>query len=188
MQTITVPVKHLAAALHLAGKTDIRYYLNSVFLDAKSGCIVATDGTCAYISRPGLLVGLVADVLMPREFVEDVVKAAKKAEYAVITEDGGKLSTESCMGRVVDGHFPDWRRIYPSKVSGETAQFDKDLLARVAKANKALGVRFSGGYPLYTSGKDCAIAVLCGGEAHAAVMPLRDTERAPFASFTRFEV
>lgn len=188
MQTITVLVKHLAAALHLAGKNDVRFYLNSVFLDAKSGCIVATDGTCAYISRPGLVVGLVADVLMPREFVENVVKAAKKAEYAVITEDGGKLSTDSCMGRVVDGKFPDWRRICPSQLSGEAAQFDKDLLARVAKANKALGAKAPSWYVLCQSGKDGAVALLCGGEAHAVVMPLRDTERDPFATFTRFEV
>ena len=188
MQTITVPVKHLAAALHCAGKKDIRYYLNSVFLDAKAGCIVATDGTCAYISQPGLLVGCTADVNMLREFVEDVVKASAKLTHVVITVDGDKLSTDSRIGKVVDGVFPDWRRIYPAALSGEPAQFDKDLLARIAKANKALGVRLAGGYPLYTSGKGAAVCVLAGGQAHAVVMPLRDQPTAPFATFTRFEV
>lgn len=188
MQTITVPVKHLAAALHCAGKKDIRYYLNSVFLDAKAGCIVATDGTCAYISRPGLLVGCTEDVNLPREFVEDVVKASAKLEYVVITVDGGKLSADSRIGKVIDGKFPDWRRIYPAQLSGEPAQFDKDLLSRIAKANKALGSKFAGNYPLYTSGKDVAVGVLCGGEAHAVIMPLRDQPTAPFATFTRFGV
>lgn len=89
---------------------------------------------------------------------------------------------------MIDGKFPDWRRIYPAQLSGEPAQFDKDLLSRIAKANKALGSKFAGNYPLYTSGKDVAVGVLCGGEAHAVIMPLRDQPTAPFATFTRFGV
>lgn len=185
MQTITVPVKHLAAALHCAGKKDIRYYLNSVFLDAKAGCIVATDGTCAYISQPGLLVGCTEDVNMPREFVEDVVKASAKLEYVVITVDNGKLFTDFRIGKVVDGVFPPWRRLYPVALSGEPAQFDKDLLARIAKANKALGAKSGGSmYEMFYNGMSGAVAVLTMEQAHVVLMPFRPS----LTTFTRFGV
>lgn len=188
MIDITVPTAQLAAALHCAAKNDVRYYLNGVFLDAKSGCVVTTNGHVLYVSAPKQAVGITEDVILPRDFVEGVVKDAKKAEIVTITFDGRALSTATRRAIAVDGRFPDWRCVYPEQLSGEPAQFDKERLMLGAKANKALGVRACGGYPVYANGKNGAVGVLAGGAAHFIIMPMNETIKAPFATFTRFGV
>lgn len=188
MADITVPTAHLAAALHCAAKTDPRYWLRGVFLDAKSGCVVSTNGSVMYVSAPGQLQGLAEDVILPRDFVEGIVKDTKKVPNVAITIDGTALSTSTRRATVLDGRFPDWRRVYPEQLSGEPAQFDKELLMLGAKANKALGVRIGGHYPLYPNGKNGAVGVLCGGDAHFIIMPMNETLKSLFAPFTRFGV
>lgn len=190
MTDITVPTAHLAAALHCAAKNDVRYYLNGVFLDAKSGCVVATNGSVMYVSEPGIVLGLAEDAILPRDFVEGVVKDAKKAPgvMSTITIEGAALSTATRRATVLDGRFPDWRRVYPAQLSGEPAQFDKELLLLGAKANKALGVRACGDFPVYPNGKNGAVGILSGGDAHFIIMPMHETLKSPFATFTRFGV
>jgi len=192
MFTVSVQVSHLAAALHISPTKDTRYYLNGVFLDAKSRNVVSTDGHAAFISRPDSVLltdGVQEHVILPAAFVSDVVKNYKRDHVALITVDGAECRTASHISKVIDGHFPDWRRIYPEQLAGAAdVQFDKELLARVTKANKALGVRLAGNYPIWNGEKDStAVAVLSGGEAHVVIMPLRVPPEG-WPEFVRFAV
>lgn len=193
MFTLSVHVAHLAAALHIAATKDVRYYLNGVLLDAQSNNVVSTDGNMMFCTKPNTVLltdgGDQTDVVLPAQFVADVVKASKRSPIVAITIDGTECRTATCIGKIVDGRFPDWRRIYPHALAhAADVQFDKDLIARVTKAAKSLGAR-SGCYPIWTDEKEtCAVAVLTDGEAHVVIMPIRETGKAKFPEFIRFAV
>ena len=194
MFTLSIQVSHLAAALCIASTKDIRYYLNGVFLDAKSWNVVSTDGRAMFCTKPGTV--LLAegddlhDVILPAQFVADVVKAHKRDHVILITIDGTECRTATHISKLIDGKFPNWRRIYPRTLAGKAGvQFDKELLVQITKANKALGVKSAGGYPIWTDDKEsAAVAVLAGGEAHVVIMPIRETASAPFTEFVPFAV
>lgn len=193
MFSLSVPVAHLAAALHIAAVKDIRYYLNGVLLDAKSNNVVATDGNMMLCTRQDTILPIdgsdQVDVILPYDFVAKVVREHKRDDGVLITIDGTECRTAACIGKIVDGRFPDWRRIYPHTLAhAADVQFDKDLIARVTKAAKSLGAR-SGCYPIRTDEKETsAVAVIGEGQAHVVIMPIRETEKAKFPEFVRFAV
>ena len=193
MFTLSIQVSHLAAALCIAPAKDIRYYLNGVFLDAKSCNVVSTDGYVMFCTKPDTVLAegnSQHDVILPAQFVADVVKANKHNHVVLITIDGTECRTLTHIGKLSDGKFPDWRRIYPRRLAGKAGvQFDKELLARVSKANKALGSKFAGRYPVWTDDEhSAAVAVLANGEAHAIIMPIGETDHSKFAEFVPFAV
>lgn len=193
MFTLRIPVNLLAAADILAAKRDVRYYLKGVHFDAAANTLVSTDGSVAFIASPECVLRVSGDVrsfTMPSEFIALALAGAKqkRAKEIDVTVDGNALRTDTAVGQVIDGQFPNWRRIYPHSCTGEGAQFDKDLLARVTKANKLLGAKKPAMYDLIQSGKDAAIALLHADRAHVVVMPLRLTVGQVPPTFTRFGV
>lgn len=191
MFTLRIPVDLLAAADVLAAKKGFRYYLNGVHFDVAANTLVSTDGTVAFIALPECVLRVSGDDVrsftMPNEFVAMALAGAKqkRAKEIDLIVDGDALRTDTAVGQVIDGQFPDWRRFYPQSCSGVAAQFDKDLLARITKANKLLGAKAPGLYDLMQNGQDGAVALLRAGRAHVVVMPLRLPEQ---PIFTRFEV
>lgn len=147
----TLPAAALKGAAHCAAKSDVRYYLNAVLVERTSSgkvLVAATDGN--------ILGAQVVEQLDPGEggafqclLPLDAVKALPKGGDVVLTFSREKgeaprfsLSTGAAErgGLAVDGRFPDWRRVVPREASGEAAQFDPDLLARLQKAARtALG-------------------------------------------------
>jgi DNA polymerase III sliding clamp (beta) subunit (PCNA family) len=127
---IYAPLSALHIVACFAAKQDIRYYLNSVRVEASSiqTRFTATDGHCAGMLRTAQenegIDGAIT-ILLPI----DIVKAAKKAknnpDALVIETVDGKTGTLAVVGGVsinwsaVDGTFPTMPRVIPAQASGE---------------------------------------------------------------------
>lgn len=79
---------------------------------------------------------------MPNETAALVT--AKAPSIVTIRTDDGKNWTLSAgntqtIFQMVEGKFPDWRRIIPAKISNEVADYDFEILMKFVKAAKLLG-------------------------------------------------
>ena len=191
---LEIPTKQLEAALHLAAKKDTRFYLNSVFFDATRMNLVASDGCAIYIGAPGTVSGVEAEsFIMPRDFCEAVVKASKSRRQLTVSLDAIEtgvtpreydLHTTSCVGKSIVEVYPDWRRLYPSKCSGEAAVFSAALLTAAGKANKALGAGCESQFNMFLNGERGGVAALFEDQAHVVVMPYKNAKGAIYAAFS----
>lgn len=197
MFQLNIPIAQLAAAVLFAAKKDIRFYLNGVFFDSRSKCLVATNGKVLYVGKNDSVSvsdGVATDVILPLDFVVDLAKDHAKDAVVTLTIDGRNLAGPKRLGLAIDGTYPDWRRIYPQKEAGVLCgQIDANFYTLLAKANHALG-RSKGacGYvPVYGLGADSgdpAVAVLGSGQAHVVMMPWRPRGSIECAPFERFAV
>lgn len=194
MFTFEVSINAIRAARSHAAKNDVRYYLLGVHFDLEAGRIVATDGHRAFICAGPVVPGA-GTFIMPNGLIDNVLKAVGKRPLydtvKVSVSDIGApraITIDAVSGTfsapAADGTFPDWRRVVPQSVSGETAQFNPEYLtdAREAlatyqgfKADKtAFKVAHNGTGPsICTSNCDTALVV---------VMPIRPQDTADAAS------
>jgi DNA polymerase-3 subunit beta len=138
----TIKTNELKALLICAAKNDIRYYLNGVHFESTSNGIIAasTDGhRLLCINLPNEQAeGIKA--LIPRALIEAAVKT--KAQVIDISIDGANVTLSSMgqnvSGSITDGVFPDFRRVIPNSVSGESggAQFQTDYISDFDKIGK----------------------------------------------------
>lgn len=148
MFTLPLQKADLRAALHIAAKNDVRYYLNGVLIEcsATESRIVATDGhvLCAIKSEaPQQFEGEpMQSLIIPRDVVAKIKKPTRRAvlpSFVVLAYDGktGTLTVDGSPDtfRPIDGRFPDWRRVFPKTVSGITGQYDPELMVRFSKAS-----------------------------------------------------
>lgn len=178
-----VNLKYLQSlAKHIAPKSDIRYYLNGVLFEVTDAgrFYVATDGHKLVAIRESRQDGDInGEWIIPRDVILGI-KLSKKPviDAAEFTQENGKASitycgTETRFG-LVDGKFPDWRRVIPSKTSGEVAQFNPDYLVSIrdcAAATVGIG-RYEGLTILHNGGN--ASLYQCNDHTFIAViMPLR---------------
>lgn len=142
--SITVPTKHLKAALLAAGKKDIRYYLNGVLIEsvpAGTRCVATTGSIAAVLrSTPEGLNELGAFVC-PREVVEAAVKMKREHTVFERIDADHWMMNDTHRFKQVDGTFPSYRRIMKRVVSGlvPTCGFDPELFAVFGKIAAALG-------------------------------------------------
>lgn len=139
---ISVKVGHLQAMLLTAGKTDIRFYLNTVQFEVQNGTLfmVSTDGhRLTYMRQPAP--GQPDAVrLIKRDGLTTVLKGLKAHDVIELDLDfmtatlptgavlSGMLATE-------EGKFPDWRRVIPNCAPHEhAAHINPAYLADLAKA------------------------------------------------------
>ena len=136
---------NLFARVAVAQWTDaIRYYLQGVCIQphprGEGVTLTATDGHClltahdpkadpATLPAEGLIVNLGKDGL----------KAARKGQTVTINPATGDASVDntwrSASTTIVDGTFPDWRRILPQGDQIATgAAFDVKILSRLGDA------------------------------------------------------
>jgi len=136
---------NLFARVAMAQSSDPgRYYLNGVCIQphprGEGVTLTATDGHClltahdpkadpATLPAGGLIVNLGKDGL----------KAARKGQALTIDPTTGDASVDnawrSASTTIVDGAFPDWRRILPQGDQIATgAAFDVKILARLGDA------------------------------------------------------
>nr|WP_313036538.1 DNA polymerase III subunit beta [Achromobacter ruhlandii] len=149
----------LKAALRIAAKQDIRYYLNGINVeaDATSTRLIATDGHRMLIlhrDADNCLDGPVSFII-PREIARQVAAGTGKglAHVAIdlCPEGSGTwsipllhLGTSTRLTfNEVPGKFPNWRGIVPKTVSGEAAQLSPAYLADMSAAAADLGSRFT---------------------------------------------
>lgn len=202
---LTLQHNVIRALLTVAAKDDIRYYLNGVAIDATASgdvVLVATNGH-VMLTVP-MSVGDIEDLrpgsfIIPRQALESVkpAKVGRTTLPIVLTidipapEDDPQrpgvtiqkptqfavAGATTATGAVVDGIYPDWRRVMPATASGEMAQFNPALVARMGDAAQLLG-----GKPEYMvihhNGAGGALVSGFAGGALGILMPLRCDDQA----------
>lgn len=124
---------------------------------------MATDGSCL-IHTPNdtaSIEGAAGNLILPRDFVEALVKTKQKSTDLSVSD--GLVVSGMFRCTPVDGVYPDWHRVIPTAVSGEVAQFNVDVLAKLAAANKALGMKHYGCLIIEHNGKGSALVKLQSG-------------------------
>lgn len=149
------PMDTLRALLTHAGERDVRFYLNGVCLDTtgQEPVMVATDGCRMLVVRVPRLVSTLPRgcYVIPRALLE-TVKPVKRRRgtgflpvtlrvYAATDTDTARaelIGASVASAPLVDGRFPDWRRVVPSKLTGKPAQYNGDYLADLTTAARLL--------------------------------------------------
>jgi len=134
---------------------DIRYYLNGLLLvcDEKNITLVATDGhRLCHISTEAAQKISNISVIVPRKTVLELVKLLSDDDTPVeiqITEN--QISTNfsgiTLDSKLVDGNFPDYKRVIPTNLNNEL-EIEKEALqqalqrASILSNEKFRGVRW----------------------------------------------
>jgi len=195
MISFNLPRTELKGMLNFAAKKDIRYYLNGVCLEIgnKEVRILATDGHVMGVQR----VLLEEPIPLSEQFQviisTDDIKAIQKSKYDTplkisidaMQSDGKRYISIDDNGTIrtfpaLDGEYPDYRRVIPSSVSNETAQYNHELLVKFQdysnlfnKKGQNISVEYNGNSgALVSIGRDSFIGV---------IMPIRadETNSAP---------
>ena len=140
--TVNIPARAFAAAIKCAPKSDVRFYLNGVYLDFPKGRMVATTGHAMFIGQ--IESAELPPVIVPRELVESALrsmtKKARESDQTIAVtikvypeaEAGTEITLDTgrgaFTGQAIDGRFPEYERVVPLKLSGELAQFDPAIL------------------------------------------------------------
>jgi DNA polymerase-3 subunit beta len=173
MNTLKINVRPelVKALLLIAGKQDVRYYLNGVCVDFRTPGrvhLVATDGHRLMIadvtgSADGGLPERVTHAIIPRDMLESV-KTLKGADLNItlIADEIGAVDVAvqgitTATGKEIDGKYPDWKRLIPRTSSGAPAQFNAAYIGDWGKVAKLLGNR------------DCIAPIAYNGEAATLV-------------------
>lgn len=161
----------MKALLLVAGKKDVRYYLNGVYIDHVKRLAVVTDGHTLIACKldPDDFVN--GSGIIPRELAEMAVKI-KKSE--LVFDADGHIKLGGMDGKALDGKYPDWLRVIPETTSEEIGHFDPDLLQRVNHAGQLITGEKRFTMRLHMNGTGAAVAAL-GDKAIAVVMPMRES-------------
>jgi len=187
MLKIALSKSQIRAVLRFAAKNDIRYYLNGINVECHRtvAYLTATNGHflgICRVERDSEDCGT-GSFILPREVLEKIKPTGKwAADLVTVTVDGDRFTIADAIagtetrGAVVEGTFPDWRRVIPDKVSGESAQYSAEYLALMAKAAGDLGYKGGGnGYTIGQNGQASAIVEFTTSPHFLAViMPVRD--------------
>jgi len=171
-----------ALAKHIAPKNDIRYYLNAVQFEVTDTgrFYVSTDGHKLVAIREARQDGDTnGEYLIPREVILGIKLSKRPAiDTAEFNQENGKASltycgTETRFG-LVDGKFPEWRRVIPSKTSGEIAQFNPDYMTAIRDCAAAtVGIGKYSGLTMLHNGNSAALYQCNDVNFIGVIMPLR---------------
>lgn len=146
----------LLAISRFAAVKDIRYYLNGILLEVgnRESRLVATAGHCLGALRlesvsheacttPEQYIIPTEAVLRfkPKKGTGDTVtltvepKQSTGQQYATLEDATGSKYTFP----LIDGRFPDYRRVIPSRCQGTAGHFNPEILMSFVKASKDLG-------------------------------------------------
>lgn len=188
---ITIDHSTIKSLLICAAKQDVRYYLNGVCVDARASdvTLVTTDGhrMLAYPVAVDAIESLApGQYIIPREALE-AVKPCKAGRITLpITieidvahgRDNKITGATSTVTPLIDGKYPDWRRVMPAQVSGELAQYNCDYVGDFGRIAQLMGakhpmvcINHNGNNPAVITGLAPALGVL---------MPLRCDDDARF--------
>ncbi|APU00328.1 RusA-like Holliday junction resolvase [Ralstonia phage RS-PII-1] len=196
MTTIRVSARALKAALILAAKGDIRYYLNGVKIEAGTNetRLIATDGHLLGAFREqqdnGVPLGEEVGFIIPRDVIDGMklTKAATKTTVLSINvpDDGGlyELHNGPMVQRfaAVDGLFPQYRRVIPAIASDNSpASLNINLLARMGDAiqifrdyPKFPAMRMDSGGTTANGLSNCTVIRTDSEDFVGVIMPLRE--------------
>ncbi len=181
----------LRAANVSASLEQTRYHLMGVNLTVVGSNIlyVATNGHTLIALRQDLDAQVTegvwpaAGAIIPSSLIAQIKQTPQSKRCGDVAEitfvDGtvtiAVLGSATYSDKAIDGCFPDWRRVVPSTVNGETAQFDPALLASFVKARKALCGDSSKFITLGHNGGGPALVNFCddANDGFGVIMPFR---------------
>jgi DNA polymerase-3 subunit beta len=145
---VTLSRKALKAASICAAKKDIRYYLNGVNIQFVSGpdswhaVYAGTDGYILLVGKHVIMEGNLnglppAELIIPLDVVKTAVKGKGHDGIVLKYQDEGRYTLGDINFTPIDGKFPDFHRVIPNTLSGETGQFNADLLSQGTEALRA---------------------------------------------------
>ncbi|RZS80633.1 hypothetical protein [Pigmentiphaga kullae] len=167
--------KLLKAAAYAAAKSDIRWYLQGVYIEATADqtIAVATNGHFMVAVRDQAKneVSEPTSLILPAKIVaalsKPVVAGRWDHAHRLQRVGGNKWSCElpgwgcglSATFSQVDGKYPDWRRVIPSSMSGEPGVFNQQYVHLIHEAAKA-----------FTNSKQTNVIVMADGPVKGAVV------------------
>jgi DNA polymerase-3 subunit beta len=178
----------LDAMLLLAGKKDIRYYLNGLNIEWNSEItrVIACDG-----HKLGIYQAAAPDnrgagsITIPRDAIESLPKKCSVLTFSQITETHWQIDTGTAIIKFVpcDSKYPDFRRvvhpIQTAGTSGVAAGFNLEYLNQFEKCGNLLAgskLRVGNRLHLHHNGDGAALVLLnCVDGFAGVVMPLRDS-------------
>lgn len=139
---IGIKPRHLKATMLFAAKHDVRYYLNGVLFNGKTGELVATDGHRLIAIQTGRK----SDdaVIIPTELIANVLKVIPKDldDVELEYDADSKVITLHCLkDDAIDGRYPDYEVVMGNKKDAlvqSPARFNADYLQDAAKAMKLI--------------------------------------------------
>ena len=147
---IEFDIRALKAAAFAVQRDETRYYLNGVCVEWNGHDLVcvATNGKTLIAIRPDFTIvsnEQVApfQVIIPADYIA-ALKVDKRVHFAALMLEDGKWFLDYFGLRQfipVDGTFPAWRRVLPTKLSGVTAHYDPELIMGFQKAAKVYGAK-----------------------------------------------
>lgn len=168
-----------AVAACAASNEETRYYLKGVFVEMQPGVTryTATDGRILAIHEAASETEISGSWIVPLETIRAIKLLSKDAGDAMLTanEDGSlKLSRHdgsAVVFRPVDGTFLDYKRVIPQSTDGFIAQFNGELLARIEKFSKDMGI----GAPFihHNGGGPAPVSFMESENSLVVVMPMR---------------
>ena len=133
--------KQLKAALHTAPKKDVRYYLNGVFVEVRSGFyrIVSTDGSNMSVFHNAHDDAVADfDMIIPREVIDNLPKQIGLT-VSLTQLDTNTYRLGSTIFTPIEGRYPDYRRVLPKETSGQTAHYPLNSLGAFGKIAATVG-------------------------------------------------
>lgn len=131
-------LKRLIELTHFAmAHQDVRYYLNGLLLDIGEGILraVATDGHRLAIAELSVASGDAhRQVIVPRKGISELLRLLGGGDEEVVIEVGSHaiqvtLPEVRLSSKLIDGKFPDYRRVVPKEESTDkTITVDTALL------------------------------------------------------------
>ena len=182
----------LDAMLLIAGKNDIRYYLNGVHIewDATTTRAVGCDG-----HKMGIFQSAAPDnrgagsITIPRDIIENLPKGNAKRPlvltFSQISDTHWQIDTGNATIKFApfEDKYPDFRRVVHSVqtagTTGVAAGFNLEYLNQFEKCGNILGgskLRVGNRLRLHHNGDNAALVLLnCVDGFAGVVMPLRDS-------------
>lgn len=126
-----------------ASNEEVRYYLNGIYFDSEGDQLrlVATNGHVLAQTESGLPWPSAADsVIVPTKLAEIIADACHGVESVSLSWDASKMRVVagdvSIVGKLIDGSFPDYRRVIPD-TDEPFAINREDLLGAVQRVQLA---------------------------------------------------
>ncbi|MES9855726.1 MAG: DNA polymerase III subunit beta [Sedimenticola sp.] len=150
-------LKRLIDKTHFAmAQQDVRYYLNGMLIEVKQGIVrtVATDGHRLALSEVDCQIDsdIELQVILPRKAVIELSRLLTDSDESVDIDVSSnhiriKMADTTFTSKLIDGKFPDYKRVIPSSTDKEVIA-DKDELRQALQRTSILsnekyrGIRF----------------------------------------------
>jgi len=167
----------ILAALEVAStKKDDRQYLNGILFTDQWA--VATDGytLLAYNHQQSVEKDVIAPVSLFSKLVKrQQVQIAIEDDKITVTQNN-TTKTDSA----IDGKYPDWRRLFPATLTGETAQFSAKIYEKLCKICKLLEPKADEHVPyIHHNGSGVAVVSFADNALLGLAMPYNTGDKVP---------